>query len=349
MIEVKAIKVLNKEAQKVIQEIKESSNFNTEYKIVKEKDYILVPIKKITKSIENKEIIIIKNPEKQREIGLSYKEILLKKGILNEIINSLPSSYDIVGDIIIINIENKETRDKYGPDIGKALQTIHPHVKTLLNKSKEHHGVFRTQDLVWIYGENKKETIIQENGCFLKTDVEKVFYSTRLATERKRIASLVKKGETVGVFFAGVGPFSIAIAKLAKPKEIISIELNPIGVEYMKENIIKNKMQNLIIPIEGDVKEICKNYPNYFDRIPMPLPKSAENFLDDAIFSIKNKGIIHIYNFVSKNEPFVEIEKILKEKEIKNNCKINTIFKKVIRSFSQTTVQIVMDLKIEKN
>jgi len=151
------------------------------------------------------------------------------------------------------------------------------------------------------------------------------------------------------VFFAGVGPFSIAIAKLSKPKEIVSIELNPLGVKYMKENIIKNKMEELIIPIEGDVTKVCKEYPNYFDRIPMPLPKSAEDFLDDAIFSIKNNGVIHIYNFVSKNEPYLEIEKIIKEKEEKNNCKIEIIFKKVIRSFSQTTVQIVMDLKIKKN
>jgi tRNA (guanine37-N1)-methyltransferase len=351
MDQIKAIKVPNKEAQKVIQEIKENDNFNTNYKISKEKNHIFIPIKEITDNLKDKEIVILKNPEKQKEIGLNYREILLKNKISKEIVDLLPSSYDIVGDIVIINIEDKEITNNYyySSEIGKALQEVHGHIKTVLNKSKEHHGTFRTQDLDYLWGQNKKETTIQENGCYLKTDVEKVFFSTRLSTERKRIASLVKPGEVVGVFFAGVGPFSIAIAKLSNPKEIISIELNPLGVRYMEENIVKNKMEKIIIPIEGDVKEICKKYPDYFDRIPMPLPKSAENFLDDAIFSIKNKGIIHIYNFVPKNQPFKEIEKILKEKEKKNNCKIETVYKKVIRSFSQTTVQIVMDLKISKN
>jgi tRNA (guanine37-N1)-methyltransferase len=200
-----------------------------------------------------------------------------------------------------------------------------------------------------LHGENRTETTIKENKCILKTDVEKVFYSTRLVTERKRIALLVKPNEIIGVFFAGVGPFAIEICKLSKPKEIIAIELNPIGFKYLKENIILNKMQDKIIPIKGDVKKEYKNYKDYFDRIPMPLPKSAENFLNEAIYSIKNNGFIHVYNFVSKKEPFTKIIEIIKKKEKENNCKIEIINKKILRSFSQTTVQIVLDLKIKKN
>jgi len=353
MEKVIGIRALKENAEKIITKIKEENNFNAKYKIKKEKNHhIVIPIKKITKYLEDKEIIEIKNPEKQKEIGISYKDVLLKEKISKKEVEKLPSSYDIVGDIIIINIENKEIIEKHISSrelIGKALLKVHPHIKTVLNKEKEHHGQYRTQNLTYLYGENRKETIIKENGCFLKTDVEKVFYSTRLSTERKRIASLVKPGEKIGVFFAGVGPFALTIAKLSKPKEIVAIELNPVGVKYLKENILKNKMEKLITPLEGDVKEVSKNYPDYFDRIPMPLPKSAEDFLDQAIFSIKDKGCIHIYNFVSKNQPFKEILKVIKEKEKINNCKIEVLNKKVIRSFSQTTVQIVIDLKINKN
>ncbi len=342
------IKVVNKKAQEIITKIKEENNFNSKYKVIKEKEHLIIPVKKITESLKNFEKIDIKKPEKQKEIGLGYKDLLSEK-IPKEIKEKLPTSYDIVGDILIINIDDKEVIKKYSKEIGKALISLHPRIKTILNKEKEHHGTFRTQDLTYVYGENSKETMVQENGCFLKTDVEKVFYSSRLSTERKRIASLVKKNEVVGVFFAGVGPFAIQITKLAKPKEVIAIELNPLGAKYLKENIIFNKMEKTINGIEGDVKEVSKQYPDYFDRIPMPLPKSAEDFLDDAIFSIKNNGIIHIYNFVPKNNPFEDITKIIREKENKNKCKIEIIYKKVIRSFSATTVQIVMDLKIKKN
>ncbi len=347
-MKITGIKVLKKDAEKIILKIKEENNFNSEYKIKKEKNHIIIPIKKKTKNLEKHIIETIKNPEKQKKIGFSYKDFLLNEKISKKILKELPSSYDIVGDIIIINIQNKEIIKKHKKLIGKSLLKIHPHVKTILNKEKEHHGKYRTQDLTYLYGEKRKETIIKENDCLLKTDVEKVFFSTRLVTERKRIAEQVKKGEIVGVFFAGVGPFAIEIVKLSKPKEVVAIELNPVGYKYLKENIKLNKMEDKIIPIKGDVKKKYKDYKDYFNRISMPLPKSAENFLDQAIYSVKDKGIIHIYNFVSKNDPYKEITKIIKEKEIKNKCKIKIINKKILRSFSKTTVQIVMDLKISK-
>jgi tRNA (guanine37-N1)-methyltransferase len=344
MKEILTLKVLKKDAQKKIKEIKEEDNFNNNYKIENDEKHIYIPIKN-KKNYKN--IIYLKNLKKQKKNVFSYKDHLKNK-VSKAILEKLPSSYDIVGDIIIINIEEQEISKKYGSIIGSALKNLHTNIKSVFDKAKEHHGRYRTQDLEWLWGENDRTTEIIENGCSLKTDTEKVFFSTRLSTERKRTAKLVKNKEIVGVFFAGVGPFAIIIGKISKPKEIVAIELNPVGYKYLKENIKKNKMEKLITPIKGDVKKVSKKYKNYFDRILMPLPKSAETFLDDAIFSIKNKGIVHIYNFVPKNKPYEDIKKIIKEKEKKNNCKIKINFKKVIRSFSKTTVQIVMDLKIFK-
>ena len=340
-MEIPTIKAKKEIAQKIIKEIKEEGNFNTDYKIKRDKDHIFIPIKDIKKT--NQEIVYLKDLEKQKKIGLNLKEILLKDKID---ISKVPSSYDIVGDIIILKIEDKAFLEKNKELIGKALTKIHPHIKVILNKKKEHHGEFRTQDLDYVYGEKRKETTIKENNCILKTDVEKVFFSTRLVTERKRISKQVKKNEVVGVFFAGAGPFAIEIEKLSSPKEIVAIELNPVGVKYLLKNIKLNKMDNKIKVIEGDVEEVSKRYKNYFNRICMPLPKSAETFLDQAIFSIKNKGIVHLYSFESKNEPYKRIKKILIEKEEKNNCKIKIKEKKIVRSFSATTVQIVLDLEI---
>ncbi|MDD3085086.1 MAG: class I SAM-dependent methyltransferase family protein [Candidatus ainarchaeum sp.] len=342
------VKVPKQKAQETISLIKNENNFNSNYKILSQKKQVIIPIKKLTNSLKNYKIIELKDPKEQKEHGLSFKDVLKKEGLNKQTINQIPNSYDIVGDIVIINIENQEVIKNYSKHLETALKKVNPHIKVVLNKAKEHHGEFRTQDLDWIAGENRKETIITENGCKLKTNVEEVFYSTRLATERKRIAKLVKENEVVGVFFAGVGPFAIGIAKLAKPKEVVAIELNPTGVKYLIENIKLNKLEGKVIPVLGDVKKVSKKYKDYFDRIPMPLPKSAEMFLDSAIYSCKDKGIIHTYNFVSKNNPFEKIEKILKEKEKENKVKLKIINKQVIRSFSPAVVQIVMDIMVCK-
>ena len=47
-----------------------------------------------------------------------------------------------------------------------------------------------------------------------------------LASERKRVAGLVKPGEIVVDMFAGVAPFSIMIARYAKPKIVYAIDKN---------------------------------------------------------------------------------------------------------------------------
>jgi tRNA (guanine37-N1)-methyltransferase len=346
MDKVKAIKVAKDKAQEIINVLRDNNNLNSDYKIQRIDNYIIIPIKEAKEGIKKYDIIEIEGKEHKGNLK-SLRDILKEKKLSEEIISKIPSSYDIVGDIIITNIDPSIVR-KYKKKIGESYLDIHPHVKVVLNKKKEHHGVFRTQDLSYVYGEKRKETIIKENGCIFKTNVEKVFYSTRLSTERQRIVSLVKLGERVGVFFAGVGPFAITIAKNARPKEVVAIELNPVGVKYLKENIKLNKVEDKVIPVLGDVKRLSKKYCDYFDRIPMPLPKSAELFLDSAIYSIKSRGVIHIYSFVAKDDPYAELENILKQKEKEKNVKLKIIEKRIIRSFSPTTVQVVLDIKVNK-
>jgi len=342
-----AIKVKKEDAQKIISSLKSKNNLLTDYKITRDSINVIIPIKKVTTDLKKYPLIELKKKDNNNHVGFTIKDLLLGQKVPKEIASQVPTSYDIVGDIIIANIKSTIVK-KYKKEIGEAYLKIHPHIKVVLNKKKEHHGVFRTQDLSYIFGEKRKETTIKENGCFFKTDVEKVFYSLRLSTERQRIVSLVKPGEVVGVFFAGVGPFAITIAKHTNAKEIIAIELNPIGVKYLKENIILNKVQDKVTAVLGNVKKVSQKYNSYFDRIPMPLPKSAELFLDSAIYSIKSGGTIHIYNFVPKDNPYQELEEILKKKEVENKVKLKIIEKRIIRSFSATTVQVVLDILVKK-
>ncbi|MBU4493027.1 MAG: class I SAM-dependent methyltransferase family protein, partial [Nanoarchaeota archaeon] len=62
--------------------------------------------------------------------------------------------------------------------------------------------------------------------------------------------------------------------------------------------------------------------------IIMPLPKSAGDFLDLALNSIKPNGIIHFYDFLKEDEFEKAKEKIRKAcKRAKKKCKILRIVK----------------------
>ncbi|MBI4159239.1 class I SAM-dependent methyltransferase family protein [Candidatus Woesearchaeota archaeon] len=251
----------------------------------------------------------------------SLKEYLKNKLSENKL-NLVPKSFDQIGSIALFNEFPKELK-KEEKIIADALLRINKSIKTVAIKKEKFSGKFRLQKIRIIAGKKTKETTHKENNIQLKLDIEKVYFTPRLSTERLRISSLVKPNETVLVMFSGVSVFPIVIAKNSKPKEIYAVEINPIAHKYSLENINLNKI-SIIKAFKGDVKKILPKINKKFDRIIMPLPKDAETFLDLALKHLNKKGIIHFYDF-SKEEEFPKSS----INKIKEHCKkfkiINTV------------------------
>jgi tRNA (guanine37-N1)-methyltransferase len=97
-------------------------------------------------------------------------------------------------------------------------------------------------------------------------------------------------------------------------KKIVGVEINPAGHEFGLQNVKKNKLTNVELYC-GDVREITPTLKQQFDRIIMPLPKTAETFLDVALAAAKKNCIIQLYGFYHEDE----FEKAYTH--IKNYCK----------------------------
>src|SRR3989338_1011654 len=179
----------------------------------------------------------------------------LKNKLSNKELQLVPTSFDVVGDILIFSDFPKELAKKEKL-IGQTILENYPHIKTILKKTKKYSGKFRLPKLKVIAGEKCKETICKENNVFIKLDVEKVYFSPRMSSERKRIAELIEPNETVLVMFSGCAPFPLVIAKNTKCKEIYGVEINRIAHKYALENVNKNKLENKIRLFFGDVKKI---------------------------------------------------------------------------------------------
>jgi len=260
----------------------------------------------------------------------------------------LRTSYDTLGNIAIIEIPNGlEKKEKA---IAKALLLVNKSVKTVCKKTGAHKGIYRIEPVKIIAGEKNFLATYRESGSVFYVPLGKVFFSPRLGTERLRIAREIKKGEVIGAFFAGVGPFPIVFARNSPMARAVAIELNPVAVTWMKKNIIANKVQAKVEAVKGDVKKIVpRKYRGAFDRVVMPLPKGAENFLREAIISIKPKGgVIHFYSFVPAADPFTGPVKKINEAAKKLKRKVKVIFKRQVRTFSKETVQVVVDFRVGK-
>jgi len=246
------IKVPLNKAEKVKTYLLDKGLFNKEYEIVKDKDFIYFPINQ-KKDLKKKFPFIEFADKKLKKVVSVTLNDLLKDKLTKKELGLVPSSFDIVGDIIILEL--KEELIKKERLIAESILKLHKNIKTVVKKADIHKGVYRTQKLKVLAGVNKKETIYRENNVKIKLDVEKVYFSPRLSSERKRIMELVKPGESILVMFSGCGPYPLVLSKNTKAKEIYGVEINPLAHKYALENIKLNKLKNVSLYC-GNVKEI---------------------------------------------------------------------------------------------
>src|SRR6185437_10678390 len=148
---------------------------------------------------------------------------LLKDVLLDSEISNVFSSFDIIGDIAIIKIPDSLLHKK--KIIGDTLLLHIPNLKSIFLQNTAVDGKYRLRGLELIAGENKYVTTYKEYGCKFFVNVASSYFSPRLSTERLRISNLVLNNDTIINIFAGVGTFSLIIAKRV-PALIYNIDSN---------------------------------------------------------------------------------------------------------------------------
>jgi tRNA (guanine37-N1)-methyltransferase len=281
----------------------------------------------------------------------SNLKAVLADTLTSEELRFLYKSYDIVGDIAVIRVP--EPLKRHIKLIAKAVMQINKSVKTVLHQVDPVSGDFRLRKLRWVIGERKTEVLHKEYGCLFKIDLGKCYFSPRLSFERVRIAQLVQVGEVVINMFAGVGCYSIIIAKHSKAEKVYSLDINPVAVKYIEENARLNKVEYRVVPVEGDTKVIIEEkLQNTADRVLMPLPEKAYEYLDYAVLALKpTGGYVHYYGFehATKNENSVEkVRAKLSEKLQKLYVDFEVSSSRVVRTTGPRWYQVVVDVKVRK-
>ncbi len=269
------------------------------------------------------------------------------EGILSEKESEeLFSAFDQIGDIIVIRIPDSLLSKK--KIIGGMILERVSTAKSVFYQSSDVEGDFRTRSLELLAGEDRTETEYKEYGCRFAVDVEKVFFSPRLSTERERIANLVQDEEIVVNMFGGVGMFSILVAK-NKKCTVYNIDINPIASKLCEKNINLNKLVGEVICINGDAAKIINGrLENKGDRTLMLLPERSDEFLESAILATRNNGIIHYYSHIhadkKQDAPKLSEQHYLELTKVKSEI-LNS---KIVRAVGPRYYQTVVDVKITK-
>ena len=260
--------------------------------------------------------------------------------------DELISAFDQIGDIIIVKIPDLLLPKK--KLIGEALLEQVKNAKSIFHQSSSVEGTFRTRNLEIIAGDDKTETEYKEFGCRFIVDVQKAFFSPRLSSERIRIAELVNDGEVIVNMFGGIGMFSIIAAK-KKKCTVYNIDINPDAAKFCQKNIEINKLTGNVISIHGDAFDVIKNQlENKSNRTLMLLPEKSDEFLNLAIQTTKNNGIIHYYSHIHADKKS-DAAKLSEQHYLDVTSVKSTILgSKIVRPVGPRFYQTVIDTKIEK-
>jgi tRNA (guanine37-N1)-methyltransferase len=274
---------------------------------------------------------------------------ILKEILPPEDISKLYSAFDIIGSIIIIKIPDSLNSKKQ--IIADTILMNIKSAKSVFAQTSAVQGDYRIRRLEHLAGDNSVITEYKEHGCRFKVDVTKTYFSPRLSTERIRVSKMITDNEIITNMFAGVGTYSILIAKNNKSCKVYSIDSNPVANELALINAKLNKVQGQIIPICGDAREvIIRQLKGTSTRVLMPLPEKAKEFVDFAVMALKeNGGTVHYFAHVKAPSKKLALDNAaldVKHAFINHDYKI--VSTRVVREVGPRLYQTVSDIIVSK-
>jgi tRNA (guanine37-N1)-methyltransferase len=214
-----------------------------------------------------------------------------------EVLPLVSNHFDVIGDIAILDLP--PPLRPFGTVLAENIVSRRKNIRTVLNKTGRIAGSSRTAHYEFLAG-TTMVTVYHEYGFSYCLDVGTSFFTSRLASERKRVTAMIRPGERVYVPFAGVGPFAIPAA--AQGAEVYAVEKNPDACRWLRENITRNRVREHCTVRQGDARDISGLPRGGFDRLIIPAPYGMEDALDTLLPLLAAGGSVHIYTFKTKEE-----------------------------------------------
>jgi tRNA (guanine37-N1)-methyltransferase len=343
-----------KKAQNVIQELGKLQIIDNRFQILRTNDLITIPLLREPTNQELSEVkqfagevTIQQNSFPEDKLTPRNLREAVQGVIPKKLVSIIPRPFDIIGDIGVVELPRE--LEPFATQIGDGILRINPRLRLVLKKSGSVSGAHRTREFQTIAGSGGTETTYHEFSCTYRLDVGAVYFNPRLSHERMRVAEQVEENEIVVDMFAGVGPYSILIARQQPQVKVYSIDINANAVKYLEENTLLNKVADRVIPILGDSSSIVSNQlQQTATRVIMNFPSDAKEFLGSAVDALRQSGgIVHFYTFASRTENINVLKENLSLIVQSHRRRVKAfLFEKAIKEVAPNRVQVALDLHV---
>jgi tRNA wybutosine-synthesizing protein 2 len=269
------------------------------------------------------------------------------EGLLSD---ELPRGYQLVGKVLLLRLKPSLLRHR--KTVGRAVLDILPYVHAVFlikgMKDVERRPVLEL--LAARPGPHAgplSQTIHSEHGCRFMLDLRKVMWAAGNKGEKLRLLKLVRRGETIVDMFAGIGYWSIPIAKHSKVKRIYAIDINPNATEFLRRNAIMNGVESKIEVLQGDCRLFAKPLKGTADRIIMGYLQDTEKYLPAAFAMAKPQATLHFHRAVPVRKVDAIKEKIARI-AAKHGRKVKFLAVRRVKGYAPAVDHLVFDIKVQK-
>jgi tRNA (guanine37-N1)-methyltransferase len=226
-----------------------------------------------------------------------------------EVRPTMPRSFDVVGDIVLVRIPPE--LGPYETTIGTALLAFVPGAR-IVGADRGVHGEARLRRLERLAGTGSWTTVHHENGLGLDVDVERAYFSPRLAREHALVAAEVRSGERVIDFAAGVGPFGAHILRDGRAAELVSLDANPAASALAERNLARAS-RGRPYSVVTDTIEAFAPHAGTCQRAILNLPHGGIKYLALVAPTLDRGGALHYYERTARSRVPARPEELVNE------------------------------------
>jgi tRNA wybutosine-synthesizing protein 2 len=257
----------------------------------------------------------------------------------------LPSSFQRLGHVVILRLKPELLKKK--TLIGEAVLTLIPGIKTVCVNTGKIDSEFRQPKVEYACGEENTKVIHTEHGCQFSFDVTKLMWSMGNMNERKRMYEMVKEGEVVVDFFAGIGYWSIPIAKHARPEHVYAIDANPDSIASLRVNQKLNKIpKEKMTILHGKCEEVAPSLGRIADRIILGYLPAPAFALEPAFHTFKPRGGVLHYEGLCEEGKYEGLVEEVRQHGTSLGWEIELLHAQPVKSMAPRKWHYVLDIEV---
>ncbi|ADB59103.1 protein of unknown function Met10 [Haloterrigena turkmenica DSM 5511] len=218
-----------------------------------EREQVALPVTEPPTETRVLEIVRQLEPERRNP---DLEDLLADRGWTDAQLEAVPGSWAVIGSVILVTVP-EGCPD--GGELGEALLEIHGEADSVLADEGIANdgtaGTHREPRTRLIAGERDTETIHTEHGTRYGLDPAKVMFSPGNQAERARMGELGSTDERVFDMFAGIGYFTLPMARAGA--RVTATEINPTAFRYLLENAMLNDVGDRVDAYMTDCRELA--------------------------------------------------------------------------------------------